>query len=161
MRKLLLIITIFTIVSCGKNQTKVNDVINTSVGIYYTDNLNRDLLDTNIINSYRYSNIKHYYLNKNMQKIEIYKPNLDYPKLVNIHKVISTNKYILSLEPYIDELNIGTDTITSILSLNGLTTDTVSFEINSTYNIIETTKIWYNRVLKYSGNGVKEFTIVK
>lgn len=161
MRKLLLIITIFTIVSCGKNQTKINDVINTSVGIYYTDNLNRDLLDTNIVNSYRYSNLKHYYLNKNMQKVEIYKPNLDYPKLVYIHKVTSTNKYILNLEPYIDELNIGTDTITSILSLNGLTTDTVSFEINSTDNIIETTKIWYNRVLKYSGNGVKEFTIVK
>ena len=96
-----------------------------------------------------------------MQKVEIYKPNLDYPKLVYIHKVTSTNKYILNLEPYIDELNIGTDTITSILSLNGLTTDTVSFEINSTDNIIETTKIWYNRVLKYSGNGVKEFTIVK
>ncbi|MCK5537951.1 MAG: hypothetical protein KAI79_14080 [Bacteroidales bacterium] len=155
MKKYILIIIIFSLLSCEKTEIEIeneNVYLDTGVDAIYFNSLGQNMLDSNTLGSFIFDNIKQYYLDEG-KKIEIYDSTIltEYPRDIYLHEQndtlilrilthVSSEKFLYEK----DGLKYG-ETIT-YLKLTDEITDTIKTEW-SFGQLTTNTKIWYNGVL--------------
>ena len=120
-------------------------VIDTDIGIEYINEKEEDLLNSKTVNHYNKNDIKVFYLVNGVKK-EIFRGNLDYPKMFEVSSSMNSDsiiKYGLTL--FLNDLS-GEEIKTTYLQLSENDTDTITHTLQKTKNnnnkIID--KVWYN-----------------
>ena len=153
-KSLILLMAIFTIflANCSKEPNK-GAIVDINVKIAYKNDMNNDLLVTDIQNHFSSDSIHVYNVN-NRVKVERFYGNLDNPRLWEVYKdkITDTNFLI-----------VGVETDTTLLELNGRTIDTLTCVIEKSIGNTILKKVWYNGVLKWGEiyEVPRVFTIVK
>ncbi|MDD3721743.1 MAG: hypothetical protein PHW92_04535 [Lutibacter sp.] len=147
MRTLILLLIIISFSSCEKDNEPV--FVSTAFDISYFDQNENDLLNPNIAESYKESDINIYYLLDGI-KVKQYQENLKYPEFFFISDEIRDNKYFMRLFPNRKNLDENNRAITYINFGNNVE-DKVECEFQTYENSsnIQVVKIWYNDELKY------------
>jgi hypothetical protein len=133
-------------------------VIDLQIGLEYVNGEGEDLLNPNTENYYNENDIKVFYL-VNGEKKEIFRANLDKPKMLSLSPSHNERNYfIFSLS-----LNdLSTENVkTTYLQLDENDIDTITHTLQKTYNnnkIIN--KVWYNGQLP-NNESWKTFKILK
>lgn len=153
--------------ACNKNDSTSNAFVSTDINISIVDSLGNNLLDTSNSNSINFIDIKHFYVDASDIVHEVYYPNLDYPRAIQLNPNGLTG-YTLILFPYIDNnsLSISNSVIgKDIIKWNTTTVDTIVSEITKTNNTLKVTKVWYKNELVFIDNNgnnlIRNLTIIK
>ncbi len=163
MKHFLLLLIIFSMISCDKNSTE-DFFAETSFDISYFDTNGNDLLNPNEPISYKREDIDIYYL-INGEKIKQYHEHLSNPEFFFISDEIRENKYFMALTPNDQNLDNNNRAITYIDFGNNVE-DKVECEFKTYENSsrIQVVKIWYNDELKWeysTGGSVRWIEIIK
>lgn len=157
MKCLLIVLVAFSIISCSSEDTKNAVFISGGVEFNVLDIQGNDLLNPQIESNFNITeNIKIYFV-INGEAVLFDKPNLDLPKGYLIYKKENEDVYRMGLF-----VNLEGNTTTTLIKWNNTETDTIKCEIERKGNYyISVSKVWYNNVLKYDGDGEIYFEIVK
>lgn len=157
MKCLLIVLVAFSIISCSSEDTKNAVFISGGVEFNVLDIQGNDLLNPQIESNFNNTeNIKIYFV-INGEAVLFDKPNLDLPKGYLIYKKENEDVYRMGLF-----VNLEGNTTTTLIKWNNTETDTIKCEIERKGNYyISVSKVWYNNVLKYDGDGEIYFEIVK
>lgn len=157
MKYISIIFVFIFIVSCSSDETKNAVFISGGVEFNVLDIQGNDLLNPQIESNFNNTeNIKIYFV-INGEAVLFDKPNLDLPKGYLIYKKENEDVYRMGLF-----VNLEGNTTTTLIKWNNTETDTIKCEIERKGNYyISVSKVWYNNVLKYDGDGEIYFEIVK
>lgn len=157
MKCLLIVLVAFSIISCSSEDIKNAVFISGGVEFNVLDIQGNDLLNPQIESNFNNTeNIKIYFV-INGEAVLFDKPNLDLPKGYLIYKKENEDVYRMGLF-----VNLEGNTTTTLIKWNNTETDTIKCEIERKGNYyISVSKVWYNNVLKYDGDGEIYFEIVK
>lgn len=157
MKCLLIVLVAFSIISCSSEDTKNAVFISGGVEFNVLDIQGNDLLNPQIESNFNNTeNIKIYFV-INGEAVLFDKPNLDLPKGYLIYKKENEDVYRMGLF-----VNLEGNTTTTLIKWNNTETDTIKCEIERKGNYyISVSKVWYNNILKYDGDGEIYFEIVK
>lgn len=157
MKCLLIVLVAFSIISCSSEDTKNAVFISGGVEFNVLDIQGNDLLNPQIESNFNNTeNIKIYFV-INGEAVLFDKPNLDLPKGYLIYKKENEDVYRMGLF-----VNLEGNTTTTLIKWNNTETDTIKCEIERKGNYyISVSKVWYNNVLKYDGDGEIYFEIIK
>lgn len=157
MKYISIIFVFIFIVSCSSDETKNAVFIGGGVEFNVLDIQGNDLLNPQIESNFNNTeNIKIYFV-INGEAVLFDKPNLDLPKGYLIYKKENEDVYRMGLF-----VNLEGNTTTTLIKWNNTETDTIKCEIERKGNYyISVSKVWYNNVLKYDGDGEIYFEIVK
>ena len=157
MKCLLIVLVAFSIISCSFEDIKNAVFISGGVEFNVLDIQGNDLLNPQIESNFNNTeNIKIYFV-INGEAVLFDKPNLDLPKGYLIYKKENEDVYRMGLF-----VNLEGNTTTTLIKWNNTETDTIKCEIERKGNYyISVSKVWYNNVLKYDGDGEIYFEIVK
>lgn len=147
MKNLILLLAIFTFVSCEDSK---EEFYNLEMGFDFSviNSNNEDLLNPSTSNSYKYEDIKLYYL-VNGIKEEVFDSNLDNPRNFSIYKDERDARYKIGLFlNHIDKSEITT----TYLSWNENETDTIESKLRRGTNGIIREKVWLNGKLIWEIN---------
>ena len=148
--KYIIYILLFTLALSCKEKTGCCTIVQNTIEIEFRDTIGRNLLDQSKSYAYMFDSMKHYYLNNNGVKEEVYiSSTADFPKHMYIYEPLDS-LFLLRLFPYALFGNDGVHTYYDYLQLNSSDEDTIKCDIltNSTNIIIK--KIWYNDSLVYT-----------
>lgn len=155
MKHLMILILLFTIMSCSDNEemAKASFVLDSQVTLAIINQNGDDLLNPATSNYFSLENMKLYYL-VNDEKIEIYDPNMAYPR--NIGLITETTPYTLGVATYdgdedliSEENGVKTGISIAYLKLNENITDTIKTQWESKEGeYFVNRKAWYNGELK-------------
>ena len=161
--KIIAIISVFIMMSC-KNEKPCCVVLNTTVQFKYEDSLHNDLLNPLNTNAYDFSQMKHFCLDKQNVKKEVFYGNADSPKSISLF--LGTDS-IYSLSLFVETYKVpdGINTFYDYIQLNAADEDTIQSDIQVANNgssvIIK--KAWYNNQLVYNADDTarREIIILK
>lgn len=143
-------------ISCTSENEKNSDVVRIGVEFNLLDNQGKDLLNPEAESNYNNAeNIKIYHI-INGEPILFNKPNLDLPNGFLIYNREDEDIYRLGVSS-----NIDGNTSTTLIEWNNIDTDTIRCDLNKYGSNVVITKVWYNNVLKYDGNGEIYFEVIK
>lgn len=139
-------------------------IVDLNIDIQFIDTLGRDLLDQSKLYSYKFSEMKHYYIDSqnNTTRVNYYTNGSipDYPEGMLIHSIDTT--FTLRVFPFIYSFNKGLLTFTDIIQLNSIDSDTIISEIELKPNSSIVKKVWYNNrlVFDYDTNSTGRFFVI-
>ena len=139
MKKLVIIIAVFTLFGCNKS-TEMTEQFNYDNGIEFSvfDANNEDLLDTATANHYDVAEIKLFYV-INGKTEEVYNQNMDYPRNYKIYK--HENEYRIRV--FMNHTETSEKPVTYI-QWNNNDNDTIEVTYERTSNSVMKSKIWLN-----------------
>jgi len=151
MKKLIYSCTIIVFITMGSCKEDGNSQYNLdiSIGLSVLDENGTDLLNPSNPSAYSENNIKIFYLIEG-QKEEIFKPNLDNPRMFFIYENEETGKYVMNLGPN-DAL--GDEYPITYIQWDEKDTDTLKCEFARGDNFTITTKVWLNDSVIWDVNG--------
>lgn len=157
MYKYLLIITLMFQISCDKNENM--DVVDTGISLSIVDNLGKDLLNPDSLNSFNNNNVKLYYLKNGIEEF-YHCGNCDLPNGFTYDTKDHFNTFVF--RPNFEQQQNNSNPITYI-QWNESDRDTVQCQItrNGNNSSITCTKVWYNGELVWNSEGERFFTITK
>ncbi|MDD3004442.1 hypothetical protein [Flavobacterium sp.] len=158
MKYISIIFVFIFIVSCSSDETKNAVLIATSIDVSITNEAGQDLLNSQNENSYNPQDIKIYYIDNFNAEILFDRPLWDYSKGFFIYER-PNDKFAIRI--FTNDI-IESEIRTTLIKWNNTETDTIKCEIEREGNYYTAvTKVWYNGILKYDGDGETYFEIVK
>ena len=135
-RKLIFILISISLFSCEKTPSILLD-INFEFSVYNSQN--EDLLNPTITNHYDSTEIKLFYLESDGEIIEVFEPNLDYPRHFRIYK--HENEYRISVS-----LNFSCipDNSLTYIQWNKDDKDTIEAQFERSSGSVLMRKVWFN-----------------
>lgn len=160
MEKLMILLCLFSFMSqgCKKGESQISKVNDTFVSISYSDLNNADLLDPDNPNAIKADDIEIYYL-ENGEKHRVYNATFDLPKNFKIGKSPNDGRYYFSIA--VSEIPDKKGVSTTYIEIKDRTVDTLTTTLYKSESITRVTQAWYNNTLKWDGEGVATFNVIK
>lgn len=144
---LFLIFSFFMFVSCKKPESITGVTIDTYVDLFLKNSNGQNLLNPTTPGYFSSDQIRIYYI-QNEKKVEVYNPNLDFPRGFKISKNEGNSEYFIRV--FQNDVYVDKEKVTTYIQWRSDLEDTLQTQISkSNSSTIFTAKIWYNGKLKY------------
>lgn len=137
-----------TLIGCSSDPNPIGVNIDTQVNLVLTNPDGKNLLNPSTNGHYSEDSIKLYYLTDG-QKVEVYQPNLTYPRNFFIAKNESNGEYFVRV--FLNEGKVGVtrDSTITYIQWSATKVDTVKATVFKSSNLNEAEKVWINGELRY------------